>query len=189
MGFDEIKQILEDIVEDDKRASDVIAQLRRLMIKGETKLELMDLNEAASATIALARGEFLARKTKLDFSPESFDLPVKGNFARLQQVILNLVMNAGEAMAGVAATERRLIVRTALVEGEGIRVSIADQGLGIAPEHLERVFEPFFTTKAQGLGLGLAFCRSIIIAHGGRLWATRNAGRGASFHFALAVSS
>jgi PAS domain S-box-containing protein len=189
VNLDEVRAILQDIVADDKRAGEVIRGLRLLLKKGEMQSQSLDLNDAVRDVLRLMRSDMLNAGiiVNAELAP---GLPmINGDRVQLQQVLLNLVVNAGEAMAGVAATERRLIVRTALAEGEGIRVSIADQGHGIAPENLERVFEPFFTTKAQGLGLGLAVCRSIIIAHGGRLWATRNSRRGASFHFTLAVSS
>jgi signal transduction histidine kinase len=114
------------------------------------------------------------------------DLPaVDGDDVQLQQVLLNLLVNGCDAMAEVEAIERRLLVRTGLTDGGVIRVSVADQGCGIPHEKMERLFEPFFTTKTQGMGLGLAVCRTIISAHGGKLWATNNAGHGATFQFTL----
>jgi two-component system, LuxR family, sensor kinase FixL len=189
VDLDEVRAILQDIVNDDKRAGEIIRGLRLLLKKGEMQSQPLDLNDVVRDVLKLMRSDMLNGGIIVSTELAPGSPMVNGDQVQLQQVLLNLVVNAGEAMAGVAATERRLIVRTALAEGEGIRVSIADQGHGIALENLERMFEPFFTTKAHGLGLGLAVCRSIIIAHGGRLWATRNAGRGASFHFALAVSS
>ena len=111
-----------------------------------------------------------------------------GDAVQLQQVLLNVVMNGCDAMAGVEGLERRLLVRTELEDGQGVRVSVSDWGSGIPPDKLERIFEPFFTMKGQGLGLGLAVCRTIIAAHGGRLWATNNPGHGATFQFTLPPS-
>jgi signal transduction histidine kinase len=114
------------------------------------------------------------------------DLPaVDGDDVQLQQVLLNLLVNGCDAMAEVEAIERRLLVCTELIDSREVSVSVADQGNGIANEKMERVFEPFFTTKTQGMGLGLAVCRTIISAHGGKLWAANNAGRGATFRFTL----
>jgi len=107
---------------------------------------------------------------------------------QLQQVLLNLVMNACDAMAGGPAGDHKLILRTGLAGGEGIRVSVADRGVGLAPDNLEKVIEPFFTTKVHGPGLGLSVCRTIITAHGGKLWAANNPERGATFFFILPVA-
>jgi signal transduction histidine kinase len=100
-------------------------------------------------------------------------------------VLLNLLVNGCDAMAELEAIDRRLLVSTGLTDGGAVSVSVADQGCGIPHEKMERIFGPFFTTKTQGMGLGLAVCRTIISAHGGKLWATNNAGRGATFHFTL----
>jgi len=108
-----------------------------------------------------------------------------GDRVQLQQVLLNLVMNASTAMADSVSAERSLVVRTALLHGETVCVSVQDQGTGRPPENLERIFDPFFTTRAQGMGFGLTICRAIIRAHGGSLWADNNRDGGASFHFTL----
>jgi signal transduction histidine kinase len=108
---------------------------------------------------------------------------------QLQQVLLNLVMNACDAMNGNAPADRQIVVSTELSDGAGVRFSVSDSGPGVAAGELEKVFEPFFTSKAHGLGLGLAVCRSIITAHEGKLWAANNPERGATFHFTLPVSN
>jgi two-component system sensor kinase FixL len=110
---------------------------------------------------------------------------VNGDSVQLQQVLLNLVVNGCDAMADIEAVDRRLLVRTELADGKDVRVSVADQGYGIPSEKINRIFEPFFTTKMKGMGMGLAVCRAIISAHGGRLWATNNPNRGATFQFTL----
>jgi signal transduction histidine kinase len=111
--------------------------------------------------------------------------PVEGDRVQLQQVILNLVVNAVEAMSGVSNGARELAISTQKAETAGVLVAVKDSGPGLAPESLERVFDAFYTTKASGLGLGLSTCRSIIEAHDGRLWASANATRGASFQFTV----
>ena len=111
--------------------------------------------------------------------------PVQGDRVQLQQVVLNLVLNAVEAMGSVEGRDRELLVSTKQTEGNGVLVAVRDSGPGIDPGHLDRVFEPFYTTKASGVGMGLSICRSIIEAHGGRLWAEPNEPRGAVFQFTL----
>jgi len=106
----------------------------------------------------------------------------------LSQVVLNLMMNACDAMAGAARDNRQLTIRIGLDGEDSVRISVADCGAGIAPEKLEQVFEPFYTTKTQGMGLGLAVCRTIITAYGGKLWAANNPERGATFHFTLPMA-
>ena len=104
---------------------------------------------------------------------------------KAEQVLLNLVMNGCDAIANGPDGDAKLIIRTGLIKGEGISVSVADHGIGLAPDKLEQVFEPFFSTKPNGMGLGLSVCRTIITAHGGKLWAANNGERGATFHFTL----
>jgi len=166
---EELKDILGDIVEEDKRAAGVIAQLRQLMVKGETKLDPMDLNEAVAATIALARSELVARQTKWDFDREPQDLPVRGNLVQLQQVILNLILNSTDAMSQLAPSERRIAIATRKRHDGFRELAVSDRGPGLSPEMRAEAFKPFVSTKAKGLGLGLAICRSIALAHGGTL--------------------
>ena len=165
----ELKEILGDIVEEDKRAAGVIAQLRQLMVKGEAKLDPMNLNEAVTATIALARSELIARQTKCEFDREQPDLPVRGNLVQLEQVILNLILNATEAMSHLAPSERRIAIATRKRDDGFRELAISDRGPGMSPELLANAFKPFVSTKAKGLGMGLAICRSIVLAHGGTL--------------------
>ena len=186
---DEVREILQDIVNDDKRAGEVIRGLRLLLKKGEMRREPLDANEVVQDVLRLMRSDILNARVHLtsDLAPA---LPtVAGDRVQFEQVLLNLVMNGCDAMAGTAVSDRQLVVTTECVAGNGVRVSVADRGPGIPPEALERVFEPFYTTKSRGLGLGLAVCRKIIAAHGGRLWAENNAGVGAAFFFTVPASS
>ena len=183
--LNEVRDILVDIVAEDKRAGEVIRRLRPLLKKGEVQRLPLNVNEVVLEALELVRGDLVnhgvAAQTEL--AP---DLPVlHGDRVQLQQVLLNLVMNACDAMAGAARDDRQITIRTDLAGDGLVRVSVVDSGPGIAPDKLEQVFEPFYTTKPHGMGLGLAVCRTIIMAHGGKLWAANNPGRGASFHFAL----
>jgi C4-dicarboxylate-specific signal transduction histidine kinase len=186
VDLEEIRAILKDIVAEDRRAGAIIQRWRTLMRKGETQLQPLDVNEVTNEVLRLANNELTAHSVTVTahLTP---DLPaVRGDRVGLQQVLLNLIVNACDAMKLNEPARRHLTVTTAL-DGEGaVEVSIADCGGGIPADAVERVFEPFFTTKEHGLGLGLAICRSIVAAHGGRLWATNNADHGATFCFALA---
>jgi PAS domain S-box-containing protein len=184
-----LREILDDIVTDDLRAGEVIARLRALLKKGETRFQAFDLNDVTMEVLALARSELIERHVTVStrLTP---DLPnARGDRVQLQQVILNLLLNGCEAMSTRSSTERALTVTTVL-DGDGLLLtSIADRGHGIPPDAADRLFEPFFTTKPQGLGLGLSICRSIIAAHGGRLWVDNNPDGGATFTVALPVHS
>jgi len=177
--------ILDNIVKDDKRAAEVIRRLHLLLKKGEVQLEPLDMNELVDSVLNLVQNDLINQSivVRTQLLPQ---LPaVNGDGVQLQQVLLNLIANGCDAITGVEGVERILLVRTEFVDGEGVRVSVIDHGRGIPPEKMEQIFEPFFTTKTKGMGLGLAVCRTIIDAHGGRLWATNNVGRGTTFHFVL----
>ena len=183
--LNEVREILKDIVDEDKRAGEVIRRLRLLLKKGEVQHQPFDLNEVVREVLKLVRSDLVNQGVAVEAELAPALPEVNADRVQLQQVLLNLVMNACDAMAGGPAGDHKLIIRTELAGSEGIRVSVADRGVGLASENLEKVFEPFFTTKVQGMGLGLSVCRSIITAHGGKLWATNNPGRGATFQFTL----
>jgi C4-dicarboxylate-specific signal transduction histidine kinase len=185
VDLDEVRDILTDIVEQDKRAGEVIRRLRLLLKKGEVEVQPLDVNGAVQEVLKLIRGDLLNQRvtTLTKLGP---GLPtVKGDRVQLQQVLLNLVMNACDAMSGTAPADRQIVVSTELSDDTGICFSVSDRGHGLATEQLEKVFEPFFSSKAHGLGLGLSVCRSIITAHGGKLWAVNNPEKGATFHFTV----
>jgi len=180
-----VEEILGDIVTDDLRAGEVITRLRALLKKGEAALQPLDLNDVATEVMALARSELIDRHVTVSDQLAPGLPSVLGDRVQLQQVMLNLLLNACEAMGTRTFAERTLTLSTAL-DGDGfLLASIADRGSGIPPDAADRLFEPFFTTKPHGLGLGLSICRSIIAAHGGRLWADNNADGGATFTLAL----
>ena len=183
----ELGEILDDVVKDQTRAAEVLRHMRR-MVKKETELEFdaVDVGEAAREVVALVRNEAALEQVEIAANIQPGLPPARGDRVQLQQVLLNLLLNAVDAMKG--SPRRARTVALHVRPGKGvIDVAVRDQGRGIAADDVERVFEPFYTTKGEGLGMGLSICRSIIRAHGGRLWAENNAGGGATFYFTLPV--
>ncbi|HRI17598.1 MAG TPA: ATP-binding protein, partial [Burkholderiaceae bacterium] len=176
----EMREICDDIIAADHRAAQVIRRLGALFRRGEPQFASLDVNELVRDTLELTRDDLLARHVRVveDLAPE---LPrIDGDRVQLQQMLLNLVVNAGDAMADTAPDEREVTVTTSSV-AEGVRICIADRGPGIAAEDAQRIFDPFWSTKASGMGVGLAICRSIASAHHGDLTATSGAAGGAVF--------
>jgi len=180
LDLPELKDICDDIVGQNHRAAEVIRRLGALYKRGELALAPLDLNELVTETLELVRTELLTRHvvTVTELAPAL--PPIDAGRVQLQQVLLNLILNAADAMGTVEPAQRRLIVRTEL-DGPSARLCVVDHGTGITPEDLRHVFEPFWTTKAGGIGIGLAICQSIVAAHRGRLTAVNNAGAGATF--------
>ncbi len=172
-------------IRDANRASEVITRLRALFSNHDTAIESVDLNEATREVIALSAGEL--QRNRVIVRPElADDLPlVSGDRVQLQQVILNLLLNASEAMSEVDDRPRELVICTALHESDRVRLTVQDAGVGVAQDGVDRVFDVFYTTKRGGMGIGLSVSRSIIERHHGRLWAARNEGPGASFSFSI----
>jgi PAS domain S-box-containing protein len=185
--LDRVTEILADIVKSDKRAGAVITRLRSLLRKEESQHEPVDINEVVQEVLALMRSDFLNRQVSVHAELAPRIPVVSGDRVQLQQVLLNLLVNGCDAMAGREA-QRDLVVRSESAPGGNVKVSVADRGTGIPPEDLERIFEPFVTTKPQGMGLGLAVCRSIVKAHNGRLWAANDPDGGAILAIELPAS-
>jgi PAS domain S-box-containing protein len=183
--LEEVQQALTSIVEDGLRAAEVVKRIRALMKKTPPRKEHLEVNGAILGIIDLTRGE--AMKHDVSVLTELADpLPVvEADRVQLQQVLLNLIVNALQSMGASTEGPKELLISTANVESNGVLVAVHDSGDGLEPAMLERVFDSFYTTKASGLGLGLSICRSIIEAHGGRLWASTNQRRGATFQFTL----
>ena len=183
--LEEVREALGHIVEDGTRAGNVIGGIRALIRKAPTRQACLDINDAIREVIALTRGE--AAKTGVSVQTDLADgLPlIYGDRVQLQQVILNLIINAIEAMSGVAETPRALLISTGQAEPGGMFVAVRDSGPGLDPASLEHLFNAFYTTKSGGMGMGLAICRSIIEAHEGQLCASANEPRGAVFQFTL----
>ncbi len=180
----ELGSILVDVANDDRRAAEVIVRLRALLKKGHMQLESLDASSLVEEVLTLARGQLVEHRVRV-VKNLAGALPARGDRVHLQQVLLNLLVNACDAVSANNERDRLLTIETASAEDGYLRVSIADNGIGLPPEGAERIFEPFFTTKRQGLGLGLSICRSIAAAHGGQLVATNNGDRGAMFTLLL----
>jgi two-component system, LuxR family, sensor kinase FixL len=186
----EVREILNDIVSEDKRAGEVIRRLRLWLEKGEVHQHSLRINEVVQDVLELIRSDLVNHKVTVDCELARNLPTVTGDPVQLQQVLLNLMVNACDAMVDCNTPERRLIIRTGTENGNGaVLVSVTDRGRSIPEEKMEQIFEPFFTTKAKGMGLGLSVCHTIIAAHRGKLWATNNTDRGATFHFSLPISA
>ncbi len=183
----EVAEVLRDIASDGKRASEVIRRLRALLTKGCIERAPVDLNQVIEEVVQLIRGDTLIRgiQIRLELVP---DLPlVPGDRVQLQQVVLNLVLNAAEAISQIDDPCRELVVKAFRPSPDHVEVAVQDCGIGIAAESFDRIFDAFYSTKPNGLGMGLSINRSIIEAHGGRIWVTPNQDRGVTFHFTLPV--
>lgn len=182
----EIGEILSDIVAADRRAAEIIQRLRALLKRGETSMQPLVLNELLEEVLHLTRSDLIGRGVLVDCDLAP-DLPaVTGTRVQIQQVALNLILNAADAMADNAPGTRRLHLTTVRCD-DAVRITVRDEGIGL-PADKERLFQAFFTTKTNGLGMGLAICRSIIAAHNGRIWAEPHPERGAIFHVELPVA-
>ena len=186
--LEDAKRVLLDLKTANQRASDVVRRIRGLLRKRELALESYDLNAAAAEVVRLLDTDAVARG--VDVLAEYGSLPVvRGDRLQFQQVLLNLVGNGMDAMAGTPAGLRQLRVRTSRNEDGDVAIAVADTGGGIDAADMSRLFDSFFTTKKEGMGLGLALCRSIVQAHGGRIWAENRPGGGATFSFVLPVDA
>jgi signal transduction histidine kinase len=187
--LEEVRQALDAIIKDGRRAGDVIGRIRELIKKAPTRKDWVDINEVIHEVIELTHSEAVKNGASVKTALGE-DLPlIQGDRVQLQQVILNLVVNAVQAICAVAEGPRELLITTAHAEPNGVLVAVKDSGPGLAPESLTQLFAPFYTTKTGGLGMGLSICRSIIEAHGGRLWVSANLPRGAIFHFTVPTGS
>ena len=183
--FGEVSEALAGIIKEGNRASEVIGRIRALMKKAPPRKDAVSINDAILEVVALTRAEaanngVLVRTQLAEGLP-----PVKGDRVQLQQVMLNLIVNGIQSTSGVEDGNRELHISTVSIEPEGVCVAVQDTGHGLSAESLSRLFDPFYTTKPDGMGMGLSICRSIIEAHGGRLWATVCEPRGALFQFTI----
>ena len=187
-NLEEVRNSVELMLDDAQRASEIITRIRSLVKKAPPQKDWLDINQTIREVIGLARNEIQRNGVALE-TQLSDDMPlIFADRIQLQQVMLNLMMNAIEAMTQVT-TPRELLISSEADDSKGVVVVVRDSGPGLDSKSHERLFEPFYTTKPQGMGMGLAICRSLIEAHGGRLWATTNAPHGAVFQFTLPIGS
>src|SRR6266853_65453 len=184
-NIDGARETARRTIRDGNRASDVIARLHALFAKKGAVTESVDLNKATRELIALSSNEIQRERVTVRMDLADDLPPVAGDSVQLQQVVLNLLMNALEAMRGVDDRPRQLVIRTERDEGERVRLSVQDVGVGFDPQSVDRLFDAFYTTKGDGMGIGLSVSRSIIESHHGRLWAALNDGPGATFSFSI----
>jgi C4-dicarboxylate-specific signal transduction histidine kinase len=182
---DEIRAAVERIVRDANRASEVIQRIRALAKRSEPQMVSLDINDVIREAILLVQREVLSHGVSLRTELASVMPSVLGDRVQLQQVVINLLMNGVEAMAPITDRPRELLIRSHLHEADQVLVAVLDSGIGIDSETSEKLFSAFFTTKPSGMGMGLSISRSIIRAHGGRLWVSPNADHGAAFQFTV----
>jgi PAS domain S-box-containing protein len=185
-NLDEVRQALAHVINEGKRAGNVITRIRELIRKAPSRKDRLDINRAVLEVIELTQVEAMKHSVSVRTELADSLTPISGDRVQLQQVILNLIINGVEAMSGTVDEPRELLIGTE-PRPDAVLVAVRDSGPGLAPEAFERVFDSFYTTKPAGLGLGLSICRSIIEAHGGQLWASANVPRGAIFQFTLPV--
>ena len=186
-NLEEARQSAEFVIADSHRAGEIIGRIRALIKKAPSRKDRVDVNETILEVIALARSEVQSNGVSLR-TRLGDELPlILGDRIQLQQVILNLMINAIEAMNEVDDAPRELLISSARGDSQSVLVSVRDSGPGLNPDSLDRLFQAFHTTKPHGMGMGLAISRSIVEAHGGRLWATANLPHGAAFQFTLPI--
>jgi two-component system sensor kinase FixL len=185
--LEDVREILQDIVKDNSRAGEVIRRMRALVKKGELEFASLDFSQLIREVVLLVHSDAILLNINLVMSLSN-DLPaVHGDKVQLQQVVLNLLLNAFDAMKDCPPAEREVQLR---VKSDGvgfIEAAVRDCGTGLSSDTMDKIFQPFYSTKRDGLGMGLSICRSIIGAHGGRLWAENNSYHGATFHFTVPV--
>jgi C4-dicarboxylate-specific signal transduction histidine kinase len=183
-----VDEILDDIVEASQRAINVIQRMRELFLRRDAQREAVDLNTVARDAVMLARSSLAEHGVRLALALDPRTVPLRGDQVQLQQVLLNLILNACDAMDANRAGMRQLALATTGGPGTEVSLTVSDNGCGIAPGLLERIFDAFFTTKPQGLGVGLSVSREIVAAHGGRIEAANRAGGGAVFRITLPMA-
>jgi signal transduction histidine kinase len=184
-NLEKAREAANRIVRDGKRAGEIIARIRALTRRDATAQEKLDLNRTIQEVLALVGDE--VRRNRVVIQGEfAGDLsPVSGDRVQVQQVVLNLIMNAIEAMSSVGERARDLVITTRNLDPDQVQVTVEDSGTGLDPNAMDKIFDPFYTTKSGGMGMGLSISRSILEAHGGRLWVTGKDGPGTMFHFTM----
>ena len=184
---DEALDAVTQIIGEAERAGGVIQRIRALFRKSEPEMSRLDINSLIDEVVTLVRNEALSRRVTLRLECASGLPAVYGDRIQLQQVIINLVVNGIQAMATVTDRARTLLIRTHRYDADEVLVAVQDVGIGVGPEDFDRLFNAFYTTKPDGMGMGLSISRSIIEAHGGRIWAIRDDGPGMTFQFTVST--
>jgi signal transduction histidine kinase len=187
-NLEEARQALGRIIRDGERASNVIGRIRALIQKAPPRQDGVAINDAIREVMPLSRGAVVKHGVAVQTHLAEGLPRIPGDRVQLQQVMLNLILNAVEALSGVREGSRALRIGTGPEASGGVLVTVQDSGPGLHPERIDRLFEAFYTTKSGGMGMGLSICRSIVEVHGGRLWASANDERGATFHFTLSAA-
>jgi signal transduction histidine kinase len=183
--LDEVRQALDAMIRDGRRASEIIRRLRALSQKSGTQRIALDIGGVVEEVIPLVQGQLANHRVLLRLDLARALPAVLVDRVQMQQVVINLMLNAAEATVAVTGSRHEVTIRSHLDDVGQVVVAVEDSGVGIDPKNVRRVFDPFFSTKANGMGMGLSICRSIIEGHGGKLWASANAGPGTTFQFSL----
>jgi C4-dicarboxylate-specific signal transduction histidine kinase len=183
--LEEVREALDFVIRSTDRAADIVDRIRSLVKKAPARNVRFDINDVINELIALTRSEVVQKGVTVQLRLAEGLSPIHGDRVQLQQVILNLIVNAIQAMSGLTEGLHELYIGTESAGEEGVRVAVRDTGPGLSAKNLQRLFEPFYTTKPNGMGMGLSICRSIIEDHGGRLWATGLDPHGALFQFTI----
>jgi C4-dicarboxylate-specific signal transduction histidine kinase len=189
LDLDKSREVVGRMISDGMRASEVIKRIRDLLHKTPVEKAPVNINETIQEVMALVSSELLRSNVELKAELAADPTPVVGDRIQLQQVILNLILNGKDAMSSVQTRPRELLITSREGKAGELLVAVRDTGHGLETKHVERIFDPFFTTKPEGMGLGLSISRTIIEAHGGRLWATPNDGQGVTMQFTLPPST
>ena len=184
INLEKVREILQNIVQDNNRAAGVIRSMRAMLKRGQVEKVPIVINDILNDVLAVFRGEALARRLNIEKHCESALPPVMANKSQLQQVVLNLIMNAADAVSENTIENKKIFIKSSVNDGK-VQVAVRDTGAGIDPAIIEKVFEPLFTTKIGGMGMGLVLCRSIIEEHGGRIWVEKNATAGVTVTYEL----
>jgi two-component system sensor kinase FixL len=184
----ELREILQDIINDDKRAGDIIRNVRAMLKQEEREREAIAINDMLRDMLSLFHSEAVIRNIAVEMDLADPSPVVQVDTVQIQQVLINLVMNAAEAVSHNGPEDRKIVLQTRTVDHGAVQVTVRDFGPGIGEKEIDRIFDPFFTTKRSGLGMGLSISRSIIEAHGGRIWVENNPDKGVTFFIELPVT-